>query len=897
MQDTYKTKKTLKIGKKQYVFHSLKLAEKHGLKNISSLPFSIKILLENLIRNEDGITVTAKDIGKFSKWKKNKKIKSEINFRPARVLMQDFTGVPAVVDLAAMRSAMKTLKSDPKKINPLTPVDLVIDHSVMVDKFGTMSAYKSNVDLEYKRNIERYEFLRWGQKSFNNFRVVPPGTGICHQVNLENLAKTVWSENKKINGKKISLAYPDTVVGTDSHTTMINGLSVLGWGVGGIEAEAAMLGQPISMVVPEVVGFEIVGKLKEGTTATDLVLTVTEILRKKGVVSKFVEFFGSGLKDLPVADRATIANMAPEYGATCGIFPIDNETIKFLESTGRPKDEIALTKKYAIEQGMWENYNKKSSVVYTSKLKLNLSSIVPCLAGPKRPQDKIELPKVSSSFQNSLKNDFKTSSASNLSNVKNKKFNINHGHVAIAAITSCTNTSNPSVMLGAGILAKKAYNLGLRTKPWVKTSLAPGSKVVTDYLIKSGTQKYLDHLGFQLVGFGCTTCIGNSGPLDKDIAEAISKNDLIVSGVLSGNRNFEGRINPHVKANYLASPPLVVAYALAGSTTIDITKEPIGINKKGKKIYLKDIWPTSKEIKQMINKTINSRLYKNRYKNVFSGDSKWKKVKASSGLTYNWNKKSTYVQHPPYFQNMKLKGENVKDILNANILGIFGDSVTTDHISPAGSIKTDGPAGDYLKNKSVKIHNFNSFGSRRGNHEIMMRGTFSNIRIKNEMLSGIEGGYTRHYPSKKQMSIFDAAMKYQKSNKSLVIFSGKDYGMGSSRDWAAKGTNRLGVKGVIAESYERIHRSNLVGMGVLPLQFISGQNRKSLKLTGPEIITITGLSGEIVPNMQLTMKIKYASGKMIETKLNCLIKTVNEVEYLQTGGILQYVLKKLAESA
>ena len=897
MQDTYKTKKTLKIGKKQYVFHSLKLAEKHGLQNISSLPFSIKILLENLIRNEDGITVTAKDIGKFSKWKKNKKIKSEINFRPARVLMQDFTGVPAIVDLAAMRSAMKKLKSDPKKINPLTPVDLVIDHSVMVDKFGTMSAYKSNVDLEYKRNIERYEFLRWGQKSFNNFRVVPPGTGICHQVNLENLAKTVWSENKKINGKKIILAYPDTVVGTDSHTTMINGLSVLGWGVGGIEAEAAMLGQPISMVVPEVVGFEIVGKLKEGTTATDLVLTVTEILRKKGVVSKFVEFFGSGLKDLPVADRATIANMAPEYGATCGIFPIDNETIKFLESTGRPKDEIALTKKYAMEQGMWENYNKKSAVVYTSKLKLNLSSIVPCLAGPKRPQDKIELPEVSSSFQNSLKNDFKTSSVSNLSNVRNKKFNINHGHIAIAAITSCTNTSNPSVMLGAGILAKKAYNLGLRTKPWVKTSLAPGSKVVTDYLIKSGTQKYLNHLGFQLVGFGCTTCIGNSGPLDKDIADAISKNDLIVSGVLSGNRNFEGRINPHVKANYLASPPLVVAYALAGSTTIDITKEPIGINKKGKKIYLKDIWPTSKEIKQMINKTINSRLYKNRYKNVFSGDAKWKKVKASTGLTYNWNKKSTYIQHPPYFQNMKLKVENIKDILNANVLGIFGDSVTTDHISPAGSIKTDGPAGDYLKNKSVKIHNFNSFGSRRGNHEIMMRGTFSNIRIKNEMLSGIEGGYTRHYPSKKQMSIFDAAMKYQKSNKSLVIFSGKDYGMGSSRDWAAKGTNLLGVKAVIAESYERIHRSNLVGMGVLPLQFIGGQNRKSLKLTGPEIITITGLNGEIIPNMQLTMKIKYASGKMIETKVNCLIKTVNEVEYLQTGGILQYVLKKLAESA
>ena len=897
MHDSYKTKKTLKIGKKNYVFNSLKLAEKNGLKNISSLPFSIKILLENLIRNEDGVTVTSKDIQTFSKWKKNKKIDLEINFRPARVLMQDFTGVPAVVDLAAMRAAMKALKSDPKKINPLTPVDLVIDHSVMVDKAGNAGAYKANVELEYKRNIERYEFLRWGQKSLDNFRVVPPGIGICHQVNLENLARTVWSVKKEVNGKVVNLAYPDTVVGTDSHTTMINGLSVLGWGVGGIEAEAAMLGQPISMVVPEVVGFEVVGKLKEGTTATDLVLTITEILRKKGVVSKFVEFFGSGLKDLPVADRATIANMAPEYGATCGIFPIDDETVKFLEATGRPKDEIALTKKYAKEQGMWESHTKKNTTVYTSKIKLDLSSIVPCLSGPKRPQDKIELPNVAKSFDNSLKLDFQTASKSKISKVKNKKFSIDHGHVAIAAITSCTNTSNPSVMIGAGLLAQKAYKLGLRKKPWVKTSLAPGSKVVTDYLVKSGTQKYLDYLGFQLVGFGCTTCIGNSGPLDEDISNTISENELIVSGVLSGNRNFEGRINPHVKANYLASPPLVVAYALAGSTKIDITKDPIGENKNGKKIYLKDIWPTSKEIKKMMNKTINSKLYINRYKNVFAGDAKWKKVKASTGLTYEWNKKSTYVQHPPYFENMKLEGGNIKNVLNANVLGIFGDSVTTDHISPAGSIKTDGPAGDYLRSKSVNVHDFNSFGARRGNHEIMMRGTFSNIRIKNEMLDGIEGGYTCHYPSKKQMSIFDASMKYQKANKSLVIFSGKDYGMGSSRDWAAKGTNLLGVKAVIAESYERIHRSNLVGMGVLPLQFIKGENRKSLKLKGSEIVTITGLDGEITPNMQLPMAIKYASGKTVNTKVNCLIKTVNEVEYLQTGGILQYVLKNLAESA
>ena len=897
MHDSYKTKKTLKIGKKNYVFNSLKLAEKNGLKNISSLPFSIKILLENLIRNEDGVTVTSKDIQTFSKWKKNKKIDLEINFRPARVLMQDFTGVPAVVDLAAMRAAMKALKSDPKKINPLTPVDLVIDHSVMVDKAGNAGAYKANVELEYKRNIERYEFLRWGQKSLDNFRVVPPGIGICHQVNLENLARTVWSDKKEVDGKVVNLAYPDTVVGTDSHTTMINGLSVLGWGVGGIEAEAAMLGQPISMVVPEVVGFEVVGKLKEGTTATDLVLTITEILRKKGVVSKFVEFFGSGLKDLPVADRATIANMAPEYGATCGIFPIDDETVKFLEATGRPKDEIALTKKYAKEQGMWESHTKKNTTVYTSKIKLDLSSIVPCLSGPKRPQDKIELPNLAKSFDNSLKIDFQTASKSKISKVKNKKFSIDHGHVAIAAITSCTNTSNPSVMIGAGLLAQKAYKLGLRKKPWVKTSLAPGSKVVTDYLIKSGTQKYLDYLGFQLVGFGCTTCIGNSGPLDEDISNTISENELIVSGVLSGNRNFEGRINPHVKANYLASPPLVVAYALAGSTKIDITKDPIGENKNGKKIYLKDIWPTSKEIKKMMNKTINSKLYINRYKNVFAGDAKWKKVKASTGLTYEWNKKSTYVQHPPYFENMKLEGGNIKNVLNANVLGIFGDSVTTDHISPAGSIKTDGPAGDYLRSKSVNVHDFNSFGARRGNHEIMMRGTFSNIRIKNEMLDGIEGGYTCHYPSKKQMSIFDASMKYQKANKSLVIFSGKDYGMGSSRDWAAKGTNLLGVKAVIAESYERIHRSNLVGMGVLPLQFIKGENRKSLKLKGSEIVTITGLDGEITPNMQLPMAIKYASGKTVNTKVNCLIKTVNEVEYLQTGGILQYVLKNLAESA
>ena len=893
MHNTYKSKKTFKIAKKTYTFFSLRAAEKNGVKNISSLPFSIKILLENLLRNEDGKTVTKGDIESFSKWKAKKKISREINFSPARVLMQDFTGVPAVVDLASMRSAIHKLNGNPNKINPLTPVDLVIDHSVMVDKFGNKSAYQKNVDLEYKRNIERYEFLKWGQKSFNNFRVVPPGTGICHQVNLEYLAQTIWSERKRDDGKKINLAYPDTVVGTDSHTTMINGLSVLGWGVGGIEAEAAMLGQPISMVVPEVVGFEISGRLKEGTTATDLVLTITEILRKKGVVGKFVEFFGNGLKELSIPDRATISNMAPEYGATCGFFPIDNETLRFLKVSGRTKSNIDLVKKYSKEQGIWEDY-KKNKRVFTTKIKLNLSSIVPSLAGPKRPQDKIHLSKVSSSFERSLELDFNQNKIDN--NIKLDGFSLDHGHVAIAAITSCTNTSNPSVMVGAGILAKKAIRLGLQTKPWVKSSLAPGSKVVTDYLSKAGLQTYLDKLGFQLVGFGCTTCIGNSGPLDSKIANAVEKNNLILSGVLSGNRNFEGRINPHVKANYLASPPLVVAYAIAGTTKINLTKEPIGKNKKGKNIYLKDIWPSSNEIKKVIDSTINSKLYRARYKNVFKGDGKWKAVKSLKGLTYQWNKKSTYVQHPPFFQNLKPNSSNIKNIKIANILGIFGDSVTTDHISPAGSIKVDGPAGNYLKKNNVKVSDFNSFGSRRGNHEVMMRGTFSNIRIKNEMVKGIEGGYTISYPSKKQKSIYDASIDYQKSGTPLVIFAGKDYGMGSSRDWAAKGTSLLGVKAVIAESFERIHRSNLIGMGVLPCQFIDNENRQSLKLSGSEKISILGLEKDISPGKKLDLKIQYSNGKNVSTKIKLLVNTSTEITYLENGGILQYVMKNLVNS-
>ena len=895
MYDSFKTKKTLKIGKNSYVISSLEEAEKHGLLNMSYLPFSIKVLLENLIRNEDGKSVTKEDIQEFSKWKKSGSIKREINFRPARVLMQDFTGVPAVVDLASMRAAIEKQNGDPKKINPLSPVDLVVDHSVMVDSFGHKLSYKENVDLEYKRNIERYQFLRWGQKAFDNFRVVPPGTGICHQVNLEYLAKTVWTKKIKTGKRSVIEAYPDTVVGTDSHTTMINGLSVLGWGVGGIEAEAAMLGQPISMVVPEVIGFEISGKLKEGTTATDLVLTITEILRKQGVVGKFVEFYGNGLKELSIPDRATISNMAPEYGATCGFFPIDQETIKFLKMSGRAKNDIELTKKYAMHQGLWEDY-KDNKRIYSSKIKLNLKSIVPSLAGPKRPQDKIQLTNVSSSFNKSLITEFKKDNPSNISNVRDSNFKLDHGHVAIAAITSCTNTSNPSVMIGAGILAKKAYELGLRSMPWVKTSLAPGSKVVTDYLTKSGLQFYLNKLGFQLVGFGCTTCIGNSGPLDENIIETIEENNLIISSVLSGNRNFEGRINPHVKANYLASPPLVVAYALCGSTKIDITKEPLGIGKSGKKVFLRDVWPSNKEIQSTIDKTINSKLFNQRYKNVFSGDSKWKAVKAPKGLTYNWDKNSTYVQHPPFFENMDDDKKEINNIEKARVLAIFGDSVTTDHISPAGSIKADGPAGAYLKNNKVKSDEFNSFGARRGNHEVMMRGTFSNIRIKNEMLSNIEGGYTIHYPSNKQLSIYDAAMKYKKNNTPLVIFAGIDYGMGSSRDWAAKGTNLLGVKAVVAESFERIHRSNLIGMGVLPLQFTNKENRKSLNLEGSEKISITGLNHELKTGMILNMMIEYKDGRNMSSTVKLLANTRTEIDYLETGGILQYVFKTLVNS-
>ena len=881
--DTFNAKRELSIGGHYYSMSGL---DENGI-DTSHLPYSIRILLEGALRGNDGFLITEQDVRNIANWQPNAE-RGEIPFRPSRVILQDFTGVPAVVDLAALRDAMVEMGGDPKKVNPQVPVDLVIDHSVQVDVSGAHSnALDMNLDIEYHRNMERYTFLKWGQKSLQDFQVVPPSRGIVHQVNLEFLASVARQEN--------GIWLADSLVGTDSHTTMINGLSVLGWGVGGIEAEAAMLGQPISMVVPEVIGFEIKGKIKEGITATDLVLTITEQLRKKGVVGKFVEFFGEGLKELSIPDRATISNMAPEYGATCGFFPIDEETIKFLKVSGRDEKGIQLVKKYAKLQGLWEDY-KKNDRVYTDKMQLDLSQILPSLAGPKRPQDKIVLSKVSDEFLKSLKSEFSQKNISNLSKVKGENFEMDHGHVAIAAITSCTNTSNPSVMVGAGLLAKKAAKLGLKTKPWVKTSLAPGSKIVTDYLTKSGLQKYLDDLGFHLVGFGCTTCIGNSGPLDKNISDTIGKNNLIVSGVLSGNRNFEGRINPFVKANYLASPPLVVAYALAGSTKINLDKDPIGIGSNGKEIYLKDIWPTNREIQKIITKTITSQLYKQRYKNVFKGDKKWNSVKAPQGLTYKWNKDSTYVQHPPFFKDLKLNQNNISDIEDANILGIFGDSVTTDHISPAGAIKDDGPAGDYLKNKKVKRNDFNSFGARRGNHQVMMRGTFANIRIKNEMLENIEGGYTIHHPSNKQMSIYDASIKYQKSKTPLIIISGKDYGMGSSRDWAAKGTKLLGVKAVIAESYERIHRSNLVGMGVLPFKFTGSDNRRTLKLKGSEKISIINVKDKLKPQGNYSALIKYKNGDLKKIKIKLLVNTATEIEYLETGGILQYVFKNLVNS-
>jgi aconitate hydratase len=882
-------KSSLSAGGKSYDYYDLPTAAKALSLDLKRLPYSLKILFENLLRNEDDVSVKLDDIKAFGDWLKNKTSDREIAFRPARVLMQDFTGVPAVVDLAAMRDAMKNLKGDPVKINPLSPVDLVIDHSVMVDAYGDAKAFSANEKLEYERNAERYEFLRWGQNAFDNFRVVPPGTGICHQVNLEYLAQGVWVDG--------DVAYPDTLVGTDSHTTMINGLGVLGWGVGGIEAEAAMLGQPVSMLIPEVVGFRLTGKLREGATATDLVLTVTNMLRKKGVVGKFVEFFGEGLNNLPLADRATIANMAPEYGATCGIFPIDSETINYLKLTGRDAARIALVEAYAKAQGMWRDKDYQDPV-FTDTLELDMATVEPCLAGPKRPQDKVVLTAVRESFNSVLPEMNKENKTAVGKRVRVENFEMGHGDVAIAAITSCTNTSNPYVMMAAGLVAKKAAAKGLKVKPWVKTSLAPGSKVVTEYLNRSGLQKDLDTLGFNLVGYGCTTCIGNSGPLRPAIEEGIKENGLVVASVLSGNRNFEGRVHALVKANYLASPPLVVAYALAGTVDIDLSKEEIGKGSDGKPVYLKDIWPTSAEVAKVVMECVTAEMFRSKYKDVFAGDKPWQDIKVGQGKTYQWQGKSTYVQNPPYFTGMtSARTDATHDIENARILAVFGDSITTDHISPAGNISKTSPAAKYLIENGVQPADFNSYGARRGNHEVMMRGTFANIRIKNEMLAGVEGGFTKYIPTGEQMSIYDAAMKYKAEVTPLVIFAGKEYGTGSSRDWAAKGTKLLGVEAVIAESFERIHRSNLVGMGVLPLTFIGDVTRKSLGLTGEEKVTIKGLAGGIKPRMQVQCVITGKDGKVQTVPLLCRIDTLDELAYYKNGGILHYVMKNLLESS
>jgi len=898
--DSFKARKKLKVGAKTYTYFSLKDAEKNGLSGVSKLPFSLRVLLENLLRFEDGRTVTKEDITAVVDWLSTKgKSEREIAFRPARVLMQDFTGVPAVVDLAAMRDAMTKLGGDANKINPLVPVDLVIDHSVIVDEFGTPKSLKQNVALEYARNGERYNFLRWGSKAFENFRVVPPGTGICHQVNLEYLSQTVWTKKEKVRNAKGRLetqevAYPDTLVGTDSHTTMVNGMAVLGWGVGGIEAEAAMLGQPISMLIPEVVGFKLTGKVREGVTATDVVLTVTQMLRKKGVVGKFVEFFGSGLASLTLADRATIANMAPEYGATCGFFPVDAETIDFLKTSGRAPARVALVEKYAKSQGMFRT-RVTADPVFTDQLELDLGSVLPSIAGPKRPQDRVLLTDAKSGFATSMDTEFKQAKTLNTRYpVKGKNFDLGHGDVVIAAITSCTNTSNPGVMIAAGLLARNAAALGLTAKPWVKTSLAPGSQVVAEYLSASGLQKSLDKLGFNVVGFGCTTCIGNSGPLAAEISKTIADNDLVAAAVLSGNRNFEGRVNPDVRANYLASPPLVVAYAIAGSLQVDLTKDALGTDKKGNPVYLKDIWPSSKEIDTVIRKTVTKSLFKAKYADVFQGDASWKKIKVEGGLTYKWTMGSTYVQNPPYFEGMTLEPKPVEDIVNARILGLFLDSITTDHISPAGSIKAASPAGKYLMERQVAPADFNQYGTRRGNHEIMMRGTFANIRIKNQMVPGVEGGVTAHYPGGKQMAIYDAAMAYQAEKVPLVVFAGKEYGTGSSRDWAAKGTALLGIRAVITQSFERIHRSNLVGMGVLPLVFEEGTSWQTLGLKGDETVTILGLTQDLKPRQTLEAVITYADGKVKKVPLICRIDTLDELEYYKNGGILQYVLRGLA---
>ncbi len=881
--DSLKTRQTLTAGGKAYDYFSLKLAA-DKLGDISRLPFSLKVLLENLLRWEDGRTVTVDDVKAVVAWQKDRTSDREIAYRPARVLMQDFTGVPAVADLAAMRDAVANGGGDPTVVNPLSPVDLVIDHSVTVDSFGEKTSFGQNVALEFERNNERYEFLRWGQKAFNNFRVVPPGTGICHQVNLEYLAQTIWTTDDE--GK--TLAFPDTLVGTDSHTTMINGLAVLGWGVGGIEAEAAMLGQPISMVVPEVVGVRLTGALKEGTTATDLVLTVTQMLRAHGVVGKFVEFFGSGLDHLAIADRATIANMAPEYGATCGIFPIDQETIRFLSFTGRDPERVKLVEAYAKAQGLWRDNSVEP--VFTDLLELDLSTVEPSLAGPKRPQDRVLLSAMPQSTRKALAD----SGAGTPTSVKGAGYDLQPGAVVIAAITSCTNTSNPSVLIGAGLLARNAHARGLKSKPWVKTSFAPGSQVVTDYMVAAGLQKELDAVGFSLVGYGCTTCIGNSGPLPQPIADAIDQGNIAVGAVLSGNRNFEGRVHPQTKLNYLASPPLVVAYALAGTLEIDMLKEPIGTGSDGKPVFLKDIWPTNKEIRDVIDAVLTAEMFRSRYADVFTGPAEWQAVAGAGGMTYDWQDKSTYVRQPPFFGPKVAPA--TADIVGARPLAILGDSVTTDHISPAGSIKKDSPAGRYLIAHGVDPKDFNSYGARRGNHEVMMRGTFANIRIRNAMVPGVEGGVTRHMPSGEVMSIYDAAMRYIEAGVPLVVIGGKEYGTGSSRDWAAKGPRLQGVKAVIVESFERIHRSNLVGMGVLPLQFTGSTGRATLSLDGSEVFDIVGLSQRFKPRMELGLRIHRTSGSTDEVPLLCRIDTVDEVEYFLSGGILSYVLGNLAKA-
>jgi aconitate hydratase len=897
--DSFRCCKTLQVGSKTYAYFSLPTAERNGLKGISRLPFSMKVLLENLLRNEDGRSVTKDDIKAVAEWLKTKTSEREIAFRPARVLMQDFTGVPAVVDLAAMRDAMKPLGGDPKKINPQVPVDLVIDHSVAVTFFGSNQAFKKNVEEEYRQNQERYKFLKWAQRSFDNFSVVPPGTGICHQVNLEYLSRVVWNrkDKVKVDGKQATMevAYPDTLVGTDSHTTMVNGLSVLGWGVGGIEAEAAMLGQPLSMVLPEVIGFKLVGKLKEGVTATDLVLTVTEMLRKRGVVGKFVEFFGPGLSNLTIADRATLGNMSPEYGATCGFSPIDDDTMRYLKDTGRPPELVALVAAYAKAQGMYR-VKTTPDPMFTDVLKLELSSVEPSLAGPKRPQDRVALKEVKSGFAVSMDKEFnKSAEAKKRVKVSGKNYDLGHGDVVIAAITSCTNTSNPNVMIGAGLLARKAAAKGLTAKPWVKTSLAPGSQVVGEYLEKSGLQKDLDKLGFNLVGFGCTTCIGNSGPLPPENSKAINDNDLVAAAVLSGNRNFEGRVNADVRANYLASPPLVVSYAIAGSMNVDVARDPLGVDQKGKKVFLKDIWPSNKEIGDFVAKNITRQMFSKKYADVFKGDANWRKISVKGGVTYDWDKKSTYVQNPPYFVGMGRHPKPLEDIVDARVLALLLDSITTDHISPAGSIKVDSPAGKYLIDHKVKPADFNQFGTRRGNHEVMMRGTFGNIRIKNQMVPGVEGGVTIHYPSKQRMPIYDAAMKYQADRVPLVVFAGKEYGSGSSRDWAAKGSVLLGIRAVVAQSFERIHRSNLVGMGVMPLVFEEGTSWQTLGLKGDEQVTIRGLHGELKPHQRLIAEIVSGNGTLKRVPLVCRIDTLDELDYFKNGGILQYVLRQLAE--